>query len=100
MNHTLGPWEFFQNEMEGAEGMTVKGGKFVVKDGVDIAYIPVSSSEANARLIAAAPDLHSALIMANNWLSCEDRDEMDPHDRAIYDDIMDSINKALNKASS
>ena len=58
--------------------------------------------EQNAKLLNSTSELHSALIMAKNWMDCDNdnRDSMTEHDRAVYDDIMDSINKALTKATN
>ena len=78
--------------------MTVSAGTFIVAGNEDIAYVPVDAKE-NANLLAAAPDLLSALVMAKNWLDCDVDRKMCDHDQGIYDDIMESINQAINKAT-
>lgn len=48
-----------------------------------------------------AQALLDALAMAKNWIQDEkqSKKDMHPHDRAIYDYIMESIDKAIQKAT-
>lgn len=51
-------WEVLRNIIPQADGTTKKGGTFIVDEqGMDVAYVPVHSAKANARLLAAAPEL-------------------------------------------
>jgi len=64
MNHTEPPWDYDPYD------------RVVVKEGVvDIAHMDRTASEADAKLITAAPELLSALIdlvHAVTWLSSTD----------------------------
>jgi hypothetical protein len=91
MKHTPGKWK--QNV-----DTVWRGGEAIVCH-------PLNSTQsiADARLVAAAPDLLFALVMAKNWMDVEadyGKDKWEEHDQAIYDDIMESINNAIKKATS
>jgi hypothetical protein len=60
MNHTPGPWEFDSID------------RVVVKGGSEIAYMGRSANGADVRLIAAAPELLDALILAKDMFIAND----------------------------
>ncbi len=55
--HTPGPWHYFPDDHDGFEGPSVQSGFGLVVYTLE----PGEENEANARLIAAAPDLLAAL---------------------------------------
>jgi len=71
--HTPGPWHVTYDETGGYDGMTggyhiaaVEDQRITTVDGADYGqvacqYAPTPQAEANARLIAAAPDLYAQL---------------------------------------
>jgi hypothetical protein len=75
------------NEPKWTKGPWRIAGKGTIRAGQGwIADVHWQNREANARLIAAAPDLYAALEMAQLWLDVDGR----------YD--MQAINAALSKA--
>lgn len=56
-NHTPGPWGHIVDP-EGKYGIT----------GADHKFLAITDTKANARLIAAAPDMLDALRKAETWL--------------------------------
>jgi len=60
MSHTPGPWQFDPID------------RVVVKGGAEIAYMGRSANGADVRLIAAAPELLDALILAKDMFIAND----------------------------
>jgi hypothetical protein len=92
MNYTPGPWRVTHH---GIKMIKVENKDRVIFDGFH-------GEEANAKLAASAPDMLSALVMAKNWMSVEGdygKDQWEEHDQAIYDDIMETIDNAIKKAT-
>ena len=59
------------------------------------------SSDTNARLIAAAPELLSALVRAKNWIATEPVEEtLNDYDREIHLTVLNQINNAIKKATN
>ena len=88
VNHTPGPWTYECGD----------DGAVVYKEAVGtVANVPddLTASEANARLIAAAPDLLAALVDARNVLALAlpkfGEDSTDDEDSA--DDVQGLINR-------
>lgn len=98
MNHTPGPWivAYDRSVRPESDAWTTIAQQY---DGRDGCILPKDQQKANAHLIAAAPDLLDALVMAKNWMECDYDRKMCDHDKAIYDDIMESINKTIHKAT-
>jgi len=68
--HTPGPWAIFETLRHREEGTVgIYGNESVLVADVQIwrGVMPQAESEANARLIAAAPDLLAACIAAIAW---------------------------------
>ena len=103
--HTPGPWTidtsydarsgphtYIQREYDG-DGVTGIAGIYTIAEVADQAFLPDGVQEANARLIAAAPDLLAAcrlacLVMAKgNGLSYVDR-------REAHEAVIAAIRKA------
>jgi len=86
MEHTKGPWRIRVNKNDDQDtcDMSICGDIFVL---ADINGPQYPHQKANARLIAAAPDLIEALKMAQMWLDWDGR----------YD--MQGINAAISKAT-
>lgn len=84
MSHTKGPWNLV---WWGNEQYPFPLSVLADNDGAWVSRGGEVSSEANARLIAAAPDLLEALKMAQLWLDTDGR----------YD--MQGINAAIAKAT-
>jgi len=87
--HTPGNWISF----------TDRNGRFIVGSGTncDVAYVahpPVGNSDANARLIAAAPDLLEALQMALAELDGLNLDAIG-FDRTTLETMREAIAKAV-----
>ena len=83
--HTIGPWYFTTPENEGIrEARRIKTSGLKVADSdVEIIFAGVEApliTEADARLISAAPDLLAALENSQRWLGkfMADRGESDP----------------------
>lgn len=88
MSHTPGPWTVGDKR-----GVWV--GPVVMADGgkKGVAFV-VGESDANARLIAAAPDLLSALKAHLPW----DEDYGPVQGWGIWQDAIDAINKAEGRS--
>ena len=91
--HTPGPWEYFEQRHWRGEKMygCVRGGGMVIVNGC--APGGTEEDNANARLIAAAPELLAALELALTTLSsvaCNESDEIDN----VKTEIANAINKA------
>ena len=84
MSHTKGPWSWDVEDLTG-QCRLVPG--ILLTDGTDGTPYGDEIDRANARLIAAAPDLPEALKMAQMWLDWDGR----------YD--MQGINAAIRKAT-
>lgn len=84
MSHTKGPWSWDVEDLTG-QCRLVPG--ILLTDGTDGTPYGDEIDRANARLIAAAPDLLEALKMAQMWLDWDGR----------YD--MQGINAAIRKAT-
>jgi len=84
MTHTKGPWNLV---WWGNEQFPFPLSILANDDGAWVTRGGEVSSEANARLIAAAPDLLEALKIAQLWLDIDGR----------YD--MQAINAAISKAT-
>ena len=99
--HTPGPWV--------RRGQTSEDAKFngtfhrVHGDGAWVSFVPTwdnsaaeaSEAEANAHLIAAAPDLYAALQGAIEWMACV---EGPLRDGAPFKSNLESYRAALAKA--
>lgn len=84
VSHTPGPWEAFVDDegtwevvLQDAESLTV----LKLEDSAEL------SQEANARLIAAAPEL----LEASEILNSELHDYMMKHEKVFDDGILDAI---------
>jgi len=62
-SHTQGPWTYEPSDDENSGMIWAKTG-FIVE-------FNENPSEANARLIAAAPDLLEALLALSEWVDCQ-----------------------------
>ena len=97
--HTQGPWS--DDHLSQHERATITGGKLrlIKTDGVIVAFLPqwldtpeeASEARANARLIAAAPDLLEALQLC--------RQHMYDHASNTTDGAFDKICAAIAKAT-
>lgn len=61
-SHTPGPWHVYRDEINDEDGLTVAHA---------VRFVPPyrAQSDANARLLAAAPDLLEALCLAHDYLA-------------------------------
>ncbi len=68
-------------------------------NGIDEAFVWIAdtSTEANARLIAAAPELLEALLMALPYVECEL--DSDAYDMGTEDRVISQIRAAIAKAT-
>ena len=67
--HTPGPW-FYNRDEGGTHGHVVSTGDYIICDLPDAGNGAAPHAEANARLIAVAPDLfHAALLVIDRWSS-------------------------------
>lgn len=60
----------------------------------------LNDARENVRVILTAPLLLKAAIMARNWMECDKDNEMDPHDRGIYEQTMAELRAAINAAKT
>jgi hypothetical protein len=88
--HTQGPW-FIRKHFNGRGALDLfgEGGQIILGNALLI------NQEADARLIAAAPDLLDALIKARMWVG--QYNNMPGHDAASIA-MCNAIDKAINKA--
>ena len=95
MPHTPGPWNTIWES--GTHIIDANAGK------TDIAHVinrgNPDTTEANARLIAAAPELLEALQMVNAFYS-EGVDEEDPTERSVMAAVRAAIGKAAPTGAS
>lgn len=105
--HTKGPWQAFPMERGGLKGFVIDT---ALGNDADNAYVIADhifgeQAEANARLIAAAPDLLSALeaaaetleAISAQWVLGEPLDEML---HAAHDDAVVALAKARGEQSA
>lgn len=68
--YTKGPWDYFVGKANGRGLIRIETGQGTKPQGEHIAsLVRNQQSEANARLIAAAPDLLEALIKARKFMA-------------------------------
>jgi hypothetical protein len=94
--HTKGPWESEGNVVYALHGEPPRNRFFVFVQGGRLDDATPEECEANARLIASAPDLLAALQAADLAISCARRLEYD--DSAVRDQIRAAISKATGGA--
>jgi hypothetical protein len=91
--HTPGPWSICKNfNGRGALDLFGEGGQIIIGNALII------NQEANARLIAAAPDLLQALHDADEFCQQGLNSAEPPHWEAALQDIMDLVRNAIAKA--
>ena len=66
--HTPGPWRFDGIE-DGEMRLSAESWGWFARVCIEVDEAPSNEGQANARLIAAAPDLLAALEMADKWES-------------------------------
>ena len=97
-SHTPGPWEAKQ-EIDGHSRLTrvTANNLTVASTGGHYGRTApnYSEQEANARIIAASPDLLAAAIVARGFLQTLKQVEEEPH---LYKPIVDTLNTAITKA--
>lgn len=91
-DHTPGPWSVGEKR-----GVWV-GPVVMADDGKRGVAFVVGESDANARLLAAAPDLLAALKAHIPWKTAGQPDEP-PQGWGIWQDAIDAINKAEGRAT-
>ncbi len=99
MNHTSGPWG--RNIKPVSQYPTIYGGP--KGNHVHIAHVlsrglPPTESEANADLIAAAPELLQALIELKEWALAE-YDLRQMPNGCVLEDILTQADKAISLAT-
>jgi hypothetical protein len=99
--HTPGPWELFKGFVVPSLAANTDCRIVGVRVGGDTAWIPSTGGtdvqEANARLIAAAPDLLAALEGLVRAISGQGRVNLDPHDLGPTD-VLVAARAAIAKA--
>lgn len=88
--HSPGPWVFYTNPIMRTSVVAFKA------DGPPITK---NIQPENAALIAASPDMLSALRLAKAWMDEDFDQKMTEHDMAVYDETMEAINTAIQKAT-
>ncbi len=103
--HTPGPWEYRlseggRHEVAGGapRGGHIHGKCYVADCMISAAYRSSEETQANARLIAAAPELLSCLHWAEAQLSAFPRDELADMARAGFEMKLGKIRAAIAKA--
>jgi len=95
--HTKGPWSLVIGEHGDRHSRTVVCAspfRKIARINIEGSLRPLPSDEANARLIAAAPDMLSALIEAEACMSI-----VEPRsDKAEYLRILDVVRAAIGRA--
>lgn len=94
--HTPGPWKVITNSDRQLTISTVKPliGRQYITHIAQVNFTPVDNPEANAHLIAAAPDMLKALEEA--W--CRGYFDEHPDDSEIEVDYKDSVKQLIYKA--
>lgn len=98
MKHTLGPWRLDNSHIDESHygfWQVISGDGWYVADiagNVGIAHIPTVEAEANAKLIAAAPELLEALEGLSDILHNHYGDDMD--ETPLIDKAFEAIKKA------
>ena len=94
VSHTQGPWSYTA-DMYGLDNMRVFGVNDATGNGVaNCGYDQRGESMANARLIAAAPDLLAAL----EWWQAQMRDDSCDDMGALLDEMSAKAHAAIAKA--
>ena len=88
--HTPGPW--FNAGLMIRKQTSEKGGSFALAKVIDHEWLEMGDTDANARLIAAAPELLDALI---ELVDVSSSVLTSTHSRARVDAARAAINKAL-----
>jgi hypothetical protein len=70
-SHTPGPW-FYNRDEGGIHGHVISTGDYIICDLPDAGDGAAPQTEANARLIAVAPDLLDAAVLVIDSWSCGD----------------------------
>jgi hypothetical protein len=105
--HTRGPWKVLPEEVDKPyiriRG-TVLGGRYRVANVLTPIYDGVHEREAvetraNARLIAAAPELLDSLIVAREWLRGDKWRDSTVEKHSSWEALMRGIDKAIAKAT-
>ncbi|HZV36620.1 MAG TPA: hypothetical protein VFB72_18730 [Verrucomicrobiae bacterium] len=100
--HTPGPWIADGGYIQSTTAKMFGGGAVIVADPyVSEAFISDEEVDANARLIAAAPELLEALIDARDWLQhimSEDAEPPLEDTGDVRDKCTDAIAKAKGEA--
>lgn len=94
--HTPGPWRVGPRDDHRAE-IRVFGGPGLPVAAADAAHILVTEAHANARLIAAAPDMLAVLELWENAEQC--RAYIPDREKADWDRIMALTRDAIRKAT-
>lgn len=90
-NHTPGPWH--------TQGCTIYSGKNRVAQTWDTCDdFPTPTMEADADLIASAPDLLRALELALSWLESAQADQPEDWQDNRLSDAVNSARAAISKA--
>jgi hypothetical protein len=88
--HTKGNWNARIQKVKNDKGVIVNGAGFNVFHKGD----PIDMTEANANLIAAAPDLLNGLKLL---LELSERNDYETYRKAVKEIATDAINKAEGK---
>jgi len=101
--HTPGPWwaDFDgENTFDGVEIQQVGRLHYVPVANVPVDYTDREEREANARLIAAAPDMYEALCKLEYWFDTDQEilDAMSDYDRRDHFEKLEMIRAAIAKA--
>jgi len=90
--HTPGPWYI----VRGISNSLIETDGLTVAEVLDDVYPDTEQQEANAKLIAAAPDMLAALqTMHDMWHAYIAPEQRDGHAAKAYSEATDAINKAL-----
>lgn len=95
--HTPGPWNLHPKFGKPVVGIDVQDGGPLIPIAEEVQGYDMQQARANARLIAAAPDLLDALLAEQEWRAREADGEIDPewnYERMVGDKRRAAIAKA------
>lgn len=98
MNYTPAPWTIRGDTIRDERYETIAQ---ILKQSNDFPFKETPEADANAHLIAAAPELLSALVRAKDWIATEPVEEtLNDYDREIHLMVLNQINNAIKKATN
>lgn len=112
VKHTPGPWRYLKQSNEQGEPVFTVGAEAAEGENKHIARVAFAAgwsdvtgkthratrpAEANARLIAAAPELLTSALNCTFWLSC--LEDLNPDNIGIIEEMREALQFVIAKAT-